>query len=62
MAQKKILSTSFNKAYLNSFKPRNDESADLRTEYYVATEVKIRDSETTRSLPAIRNPEFDFKC
>ena len=58
----KILSTSFNKAYLNSFKPRNDESADLRTEYYVATEVKIRDSETTRSLPAIRNPEFDFKC
>lgn len=58
----KILSTSFDKAYLNGFRKDEDEDADLKKDYYVATDVKVRSSGTTRTTPSTLNPVYDFKC
>lgn len=58
----KILSTSFSNAYLNGFRPDSDESSNLNANYYVATDVIIRSSGTTRDRPSIYNPEYDFRC
>lgn len=58
----KILSTSFDKAYLNGFRKDEDEDADLKKDYYVATDVKVRSSGTTRTTPSTLNPVYDFRC
>lgn len=57
----KVLSTSFDKAYLNGFRPSKYEYSDLNNNYYVVTDVEIRSS-TSRSLPSIYNPVYDFRC
>ncbi|MFB1009901.1 MAG: hypothetical protein QMB92_00400, partial [Thiopseudomonas sp.] len=56
------LSTSFIAAPYNGFKPQSTETKNLGTDYSVVTEVKIRDSNTTVSIPSPRNPEYDFRC
>ena len=58
----KFLSTSFNTAYNNGFKPKSGEAKNLVSDYNVAQTVKIRDTETTVTHPSIRNPEYDFRC
>lgn len=58
----KILSTSFSNAYLNGFRPDSDERSNLNANYYVATSVEIRSSGTTRVMPTIYNPVYDFRC
>lgn len=58
----KFLSTSFNTAYNNGFKPKSDEVKNLASDYSVANTVQIRDTATTVTRPSIRNPEYDFRC
>lgn len=58
----KNLFTAFNRAYLNGFKPKDNEWSDLSKDYTVALNVKIRDSNTTLETPTLYNPAFDFKC
>lgn len=58
----KSLSTSFDSAYYNGFKPKSGEAKNLASDYSVAYTVRIRDTETTVTHPSIRNPEYDFRC
>ena len=58
----KFLSTSFDAAYNNGFKPKSDEVKNLASDYSVAQTVRIRDTATTVTHPSIRNPEYDFRC
>lgn len=58
----KFLSTSFDSAYYNGFKPKSDEAKNLASDYSVAETVEIRDTATTVTHPSIRNPEYDFRC
>lgn len=60
--RQRYLSTSFEKAWYNGFKPKEKEHENLSESYTVVSGVRIRDTSTSIVSTNTLNPEYDFKC